>query len=68
MIILQQYPDDFELFHKIKDDILLYNDYENLKIKCFSCGSCGHIVKICPLMYIIKLNRHYKIDNEKVIK
>ena len=59
--ILQKNPEDFEKFCMIKDQILLYNNYYPLKVRCFCCNQLGHLIGDCPFI-------HYKADNEKIVK
>lgn len=59
--VLQNNSDDFEKFCMIKDQILLYNNYFPLKLRCFCCKQLGHFVGECPLV-------HYFPDKEKIIK
>ena len=35
--MLSRFPTDLEKFHMIKDKINLYNNYEDLNLKCIIC-------------------------------
>lgn len=59
--VLQENSDDFEKFCMIQDQILLYENYYPLKLRCFSCNQLGHLAGQCHLI-------HFMADKEKVIK
>lgn len=45
----------------MKDQVLLYNDYSMLKMRCYSCHSNSHLIDQCHMI-------HMKCDKERVIK
>ena len=59
--ILEKNPEDYEKFCMVRDQILLYANYNPLKIRCFCCNKLDHLVGVCPLI-------HFVADREKVIK
>jgi len=59
--VLQKNSDDFEKFCMIQDQILYYDNYFPLKLRCFSCNQLGHLAGQCHLI-------HFTADREKVIK
>ena len=59
--VLEKHQEDFEKFFMIKDEILLYNNFNPLRVRCFCCNKIGHVVTKCDLIHFIP-------DNEKVIK
>jgi len=59
--VIETNPDDYEKFCMIKDQILLYEDYYPLKIRCFCCNQLGHLANKCPMI-------HFLPDHEKIIK
>lgn len=61
MRVLQNFSDDFEKFCMIQDQILYYENYYPLKLRCFSCNQLGHLSGQCHLI-------HFMADKEKVIK
>ena len=59
--VLIKNSDDFEKFCMIQDQIVFYENYFPLKVRCFSCNQIGHIAHQCQLIHFIP-------DKEKVIK
>ena len=53
--------DDYDKFCMIKDQILLYENLNSLRLRCFSCNQLGHLSNTCALI-------HYIPDQEKIIK
>lgn len=51
--ILQKNPKDFQRYCEIRDNIQIYEDYEEFYIKCPSCKSSSHELKSCPLLHYI---------------
>ncbi|CAK56642.1 unnamed protein product (macronuclear) [Paramecium tetraurelia] len=56
---LQDNPQDFESFCKMKDEIMMHLRDSNTK--CKSCSCYGHDIQNCPIV-------HFVIDKERVIK
>lgn len=48
------------MYTMIKDSINLYNSYQYLNIKCYSCGSRDHIAINCHKV-------HFKFNHQKII-
>ena len=59
--VLRKNSDDFEKFSMMQDQILYYDNYFPLKLRCFSCNQLGHMAGQCHLL-------HFMADREKVIK
>ena len=59
--VLMKNSDDFEKFCMIHDQIVFYENYLPLKVRCFSCNQLGHLANQCHLI-------HFIADKEKVIK
>ena len=57
----ESFIDDYDKFCMIRDQILLYENYNSLRMRCFSCNQLGHLSSKCSLI-------HYIPDNEKIIK
>ena len=69
--IIEENEIDIEKFKSIKDKINLYNDYDDLFLKCFSCNQKNHLILNCPLLhckffkdiFLRKLN--FCVDNKR---
>jgi len=48
------------MYNMIKDSINLYQSYQYLNIKCYSCGSRDHIALKCPKV-------HFQYNHSKII-
>ncbi|CAD8195038.1 unnamed protein product [Paramecium octaurelia] len=59
--ILQDHPDDQELFFAIRDKMILYQDDQYFTVSCFSCGKESHKLIECPLIKFVP-------DKEFIIK
>ena len=59
--ILQKNPEDWEKFCMIRDQIILYNNYYPLKIRCYCCNQLGHLAGTCSFI-------HFEADREKILK
>lgn len=55
------FTDDYDKFCMIRDQISLYQNYNSLRTRCFSCNQLGHLSNTCSLI-------HYVADYEKIIK
>ncbi|CAD8096288.1 unnamed protein product [Paramecium sonneborni] len=51
--ILQEHPDDQELFFSIRDKMIFYKDYQYFTVSCFSCGKDSHKLIECPLIIYV---------------
>lgn len=61
MKIIVEYPEDYELFREMHDDLLYNPEPKFLKMSCFSCSSMSHRAINCPLL-------HFRPDTELLIK
>ncbi|CAD8187163.1 unnamed protein product [Paramecium octaurelia] len=59
--IIPEFPEDYEIFREMHDDLILNEDSQFLKLACFSCNSIAHKVIDCPLVHFIP-------DKEFIIK
>ncbi|CAD8105986.1 unnamed protein product [Paramecium primaurelia] len=59
--IIPEFPEDYEIFREMHDDLTLNEDSQFLKLTCFSCNSISHKVIDCPLVHFIP-------DKEFIIK
>ncbi|CAD8191214.1 unnamed protein product [Paramecium pentaurelia] len=59
--ILQDHPDDQELFFAIRDKMIFYQDDQYFTVSCFSCGKESHKLIDCPLIKFVP-------DKEFIIK
>ncbi|CAD8062006.1 unnamed protein product [Paramecium sonneborni] len=59
--LIEQFPDDKEIFNMIKDKVQFEEDLSMLDVKCYSCKSVNHLVNQCPFL-------HYQPDKDRVIK
>jgi hypothetical protein len=48
--LLKKFPDDFEKFHYIKDQIIINKKFNFVKEECYSCGREDHLINSCPLL------------------
>jgi potassium voltage-gated channel Eag-related subfamily H protein 7 len=60
LTIINESPDDNERFTYIRDNLLLYDKYNEIGLACESCGSFDHDIMLCPLI-------HYCANKELVI-
>ena len=52
----------------IRDKILLYEDYDELSLKCFSCND-KHVIKKCPaIQYIPRIRKIILMYQNKIKK
>ncbi|EWS73049.1 cation channel family protein (macronuclear) [Tetrahymena thermophila SB210] len=49
--VIQQNEKDYEQFCQIKDDIMIYKNYEKIQVKCFTCNKFNHYSSDCPLTH-----------------
>lgn len=59
--IIPEFPEDYEVFREMHDDLIYNSDSEFLKLACFSCKSTQHKVIDCPLVHFIP-------DKEQLVK
>jgi hypothetical protein len=51
--ILEDFPEDKEKYHKLKDTINMYKSSRGLGIKCPACGKFSHSIKMCPCVTFV---------------
>lgn len=51
---LKKFPNDYERYCKIKDQILLDNNYMAINVKCGACQKGDHLVANCPSIHLNK--------------
>ena len=51
--ILRKNSKDFQRFCEIKDNIQIFDHYDDLFLRCFSCKSVAHQLRYCPLLHYI---------------
>ena len=51
--ILQKNAKDFQRFCEIRDNIQIFDHYDDLFLRCFSCRAIDHQLKNCPLLHYI---------------
>ena len=51
---LKKFPQDYERYCKIRDEILLQNNYMPLNMKCMACKQYDHLAVNCPLLHYNK--------------
>ena len=55
--ILKENSEDYEIFCQIKDNVTLYNEYDNLFIICRSCKESTHPTIYCPFLHLTLSNQ-----------
>jgi hypothetical protein len=58
---IKQFPSDFETFHSIQNNLIIYDNYEQISVQCYSCKEFGHIARLCP-------KTHCVFEREAVIR
>ncbi|CAD8058848.1 unnamed protein product [Paramecium primaurelia] len=59
--LLDQFPDEREVFYMIKDKVKINQDLSDLQIKCYGCKANSHMVNQCPIL-------HFNPNQDRVIK
>lgn len=49
--ILKEFPEDYEKYINLKDEILINRKLDSVQICCFGCNRSGHIFTECPLIF-----------------
>lgn len=49
--ILRKNSTDFQRFCEIRDNIQIFDQYDDLFLRCFSCKSVSHQLRYCPLLH-----------------
>ena len=53
MKIIKKYPEDYERFLWVKDQIKFNHYYNSTQLKCISCDKTTHLYSECPLIHFI---------------
>lgn len=51
---LKNFPNDYERYCKIRDQILLNNNYMAINVKCGACEKGDHLIANCPSIHMNK--------------
>ncbi|CAD8192068.1 unnamed protein product [Paramecium octaurelia] len=65
--IIPEFPEDYEVFREMHDDLIYNSDSEFLKLACFSCKSVSHKVIDCPLVHFIP-DKEYLVKKHQFSK
>jgi hypothetical protein len=52
--LLKEFPEDYESFCRIRDEIIFYDNFKSIGLNCFSCGSSNHQGFDCPFIHLRK--------------
>ncbi|EAR93496.1 cyclic nucleotide-binding domain protein (macronuclear) [Tetrahymena thermophila SB210] len=63
MEVVKDNEQDIQTFYQMKDNILLYENYREMNIKCSACQSFGHLQGSCSLVHF---NKEFAIQSAKV--
>ncbi|KAL4502287.1 hypothetical protein ABPG72_011874 [Tetrahymena utriculariae] len=66
--LLQEFPDDYEKFCMIRDQINIYQEYRTIGFSCYACGKETHSIGECPIIHFIpkkeKIIRDFAIGKQ----
>ncbi|KAL4506086.1 hypothetical protein ABPG72_013847 [Tetrahymena utriculariae] len=68
LTIVNENEKDLQTFHQMKDNILLYENYEEMNIRCSACSSYKHLQGSCPLVHLSKQNIMEKVRILNIMK
>ncbi|KAL4472592.1 hypothetical protein ABPG74_018541 [Tetrahymena malaccensis] len=70
--LLDEFPDDKELYYSLKDQLNLYQMYGIISQQCISCRTQGHLINRCRFISYqpnqLKVISKYVLEEEKQIK
>ncbi|KAL4507719.1 hypothetical protein ABPG73_012407 [Tetrahymena malaccensis] len=66
--IVKENEKDLQTFYQMKDNILLYENYEQMNIRCSACSSYKHLQGSCPLVHLSKQNVMEKVRILNIMK
>ena len=49
--VLTNYPNDYEKYSELRDKIILYGDFNDLKMRCLICNKRDHLIENCNLVH-----------------
>ena len=55
--IIKSFPEDYEKYCEIRDNIILYKNYKEVHIRCFSCND-NHSLLNCNFLHYYPLKEH----------
>lgn len=59
--LIKRNKTDYENYCRMRDSIILYNDFYFLYTKCYSCNQMGHFISECPLL-------HFTISKDIILR
>lgn len=59
--ILNKFPEDYEKYCLIKDQLTIDSNFNSINTSCYSCNSFEHLMKDCPLFHFSKIFQMNKI-------
>ena len=68
--VLGKFPGDYEKYCELRDKINLYQNYNDLKLRCFICNKRDHLTDLCNLVHYypnkeLILLRHIFSENQE---
>ncbi|EWS73045.1 cation channel family protein (macronuclear) [Tetrahymena thermophila SB210] len=66
--IIKNNESEYEKFLFIKDKILLYQNYDTIKISCYICNKFSHFTGDCPLVHFDKNESYNKMGYLQKVK
>lgn len=69
--LIEENAEDKEKFNSIKDDLNVYQNYDDLFVKCYACNQRNHLVVNCPLLHrkfykdIFLRKYNYSVNQER---
>lgn len=59
--LLEKFPEDYEKYCVIKDQILIDQNFNSINTSCFSCKQFDHLIKDCPLLHYSHIQKQRSI-------
>jgi len=51
--LLKDYPDDYEVFCMIRDQVMYSDQMQSIGVKCECCSKSDHLLHLCPLIHFV---------------